>query len=93
LPLNTDHHFTQFIARVTDVSTVVESKMRDANRTFLASLNTADSNSAINIHGLNPGHQYNIAILGRRQASQPTAANNNGGGHQQQPSAGTGSLR
>ncbi|KAI1720266.1 protein-tyrosine phosphatase domain-containing protein [Ditylenchus destructor] len=57
------HTFKQFIARVTDISSVIENRMRDANRTFLASL--AD-NSLINIHGLNPGHQYTIAILGRR---------------------------
>uniref|UniRef100_A0A915EGL5 protein-tyrosine-phosphatase n=1 Tax=Ditylenchus dipsaci TaxID=166011 RepID=A0A915EGL5_9BILA len=59
------HSFKQFIARVTDISNVVESRLRDANRTFLASL--ADS-SLINIHGLNPGHRYSIAILGRREA-------------------------
>uniref|UniRef100_A0A183BMR4 Protein-tyrosine-phosphatase n=1 Tax=Globodera pallida TaxID=36090 RepID=A0A183BMR4_GLOPA len=55
-------HFRQFIARVTDISFV---EMRDANRTFLASL--ADS-SVINVHGLNPGHKYSVAILGRREA-------------------------
>uniref|UniRef100_A0A914I7S7 protein-tyrosine-phosphatase n=1 Tax=Globodera rostochiensis TaxID=31243 RepID=A0A914I7S7_GLORO len=58
-------HFRQFIARVTDISIVEESRMRDANRTFLASL--ADS-SVINVHGLNPGHKYSVAILGRREA-------------------------
>ncbi|KAL3123411.1 hypothetical protein niasHT_004583 [Heterodera trifolii] len=58
-------HFRQFIARVTDISIVEEFRMRDANRTFLASL--ADS-SVINVHGLSPGHKYNVAILGRREA-------------------------
>ncbi|KAH7697085.1 Protein-tyrosine phosphatase [Aphelenchoides avenae] len=57
------HHFKQFIARVTDISNVYENRLRDANRTFLAS---PSDNAVINIHGLNPGHQYSIAILGRK---------------------------
>jgi hypothetical protein len=59
------NRFHQFIARVSDISIVDDPRSRDANRTFLASV--TDS-SVINVHGLNAGHKYNIAILGRREA-------------------------
>lgn len=80
LPSSQQRHFRQFIARVSDISSVEfvlpklsqnshffpsETRFRDANRTFLASL--ADS-SVINVHGLNPGHKYQVAILGRKEA-------------------------
>ncbi|KAI6184291.1 Protein-tyrosine-phosphatase [Aphelenchoides bicaudatus] len=54
--------FREFIARVTDITTVVESSMRDGNRTFRLSIQDP---SAIRIHGLNPGHRYSISIFGR----------------------------
>uniref|UniRef100_A0A7E4VXE1 protein-tyrosine-phosphatase n=1 Tax=Panagrellus redivivus TaxID=6233 RepID=A0A7E4VXE1_PANRE len=56
------HHFKQFIAKVTDISADVEFPLKDVNRTFLAS--PTDS-SIINIHGLNAGHEYAIAVYGR----------------------------
>ena len=56
------HQFKQFIAKVTDISPEIEFPLKDVNRTFLAS--PTDS-SIINIHGLNPGHQYSIAVYGR----------------------------
>ncbi|KAF7634054.1 hypothetical protein Mgra_00006579 [Meloidogyne graminicola] len=57
--------FHQFIARVSDISNVDDPRSLDVNRTFLASV--TDS-SVINIHGLNAGHKYKVAILGRREA-------------------------
>lgn len=60
---STFQHFHQFIARVSDVSPALDARQRDANRTFVAS--TADG-SLINIHGLSPGHEYVVAVLGRR---------------------------
>jgi hypothetical protein len=54
--------FREFIARVTDITHVVEASMRDGNRTFRLSIQDP---SAIRIHGLNPGHRYSISIFGR----------------------------
>nr|CAD2199662.1 unnamed protein product [Meloidogyne enterolobii] len=62
---NRPNRFHQFIARVTDVSVVDDPRSWDVNRTFLASV--TDS-SVINVHGLNAGHKYKVAILGRREA-------------------------
>ncbi|KAL7072525.1 hypothetical protein ACQ4LE_008066 [Meloidogyne hapla] len=59
------NRFHQFIARVTDISIVDDPRSWDVNRTFLASV--TDS-SVINVHGLNAGHKYKVAILGRREA-------------------------
>ncbi|VDM52330.1 unnamed protein product [Angiostrongylus costaricensis] len=55
--------FDHFIAKVVDVSPSVDSLIRDANRTFLAS---TDDSTTIRIHSLHPGHKYRIAIIGRR---------------------------
>uniref|UniRef100_A0AC35FTE1 Fibronectin type-III domain-containing protein n=1 Tax=Panagrolaimus sp. PS1159 TaxID=55785 RepID=A0AC35FTE1_9BILA len=61
LPSNFEK-FKQFIAKVTDISPEIEYPIKDVNRTFLAS--PTDS-SVINVHGLNAGHQYSIAVFGR----------------------------
>ncbi|EFO17948.2 hypothetical protein LOAG_10550 [Loa loa] len=57
-------NFGQFIAKVVDISPVVDLSERDINRTFLAS---PSDFKTINIHGLHPGHQYSISVIGRRK--------------------------
>uniref|UniRef100_A0A915PW08 Fibronectin type-III domain-containing protein n=1 Tax=Setaria digitata TaxID=48799 RepID=A0A915PW08_9BILA len=56
--------FGQFIAKVVDISPVVNPSERDINRTFLAS---PSDFKTINIHGLHPGHQYSVSVIGRRK--------------------------
>ncbi|VDO34023.1 unnamed protein product [Brugia timori] len=57
-------NFGQFIAKVVDISPVVNLSERDINRTFLAS---PSDFKTISIHGLHPGHQYSVTVLGRRK--------------------------
>uniref|UniRef100_A0A0R3RM73 Fibronectin type-III domain-containing protein n=1 Tax=Elaeophora elaphi TaxID=1147741 RepID=A0A0R3RM73_9BILA len=57
-------NFGQFIAKVVDISPVVDLSERDINRTFLAS---PSDFRTINIHGLHPGHQYSVSVIGRRK--------------------------
>ncbi|KAM3719393.1 Receptor-type tyrosine-protein phosphatase dep-1 [Dirofilaria immitis] len=57
-------NFRQFIAKVVDISPVINLSERDINRTFLAS---PSDFKTINIHGLHPGHHYSVSIIGRRK--------------------------
>ncbi|KAL3994459.1 Fibronectin type III domain family protein [Acanthocheilonema viteae] len=57
-------NFGQFIAKVVDISPVIDLSERDINRTFLAS---PSDFKTINIHGLHPGHQYSVSVIGRRK--------------------------
>ncbi|CAG9537179.1 unnamed protein product [Cercopithifilaria johnstoni] len=56
--------FGQFIAKVVDISPVIDLSERDINRTFLAS---SSDFKTINIHGLHPGHHYSVSVIGRRK--------------------------
>ncbi|VDM08425.1 unnamed protein product [Wuchereria bancrofti] len=53
-------NFGQFIAKVVDISPVVNLSERDINRTFLAS---PSDFKTISIHSLHPGHQYRVNII------------------------------
>uniref|UniRef100_A0A1I8EDX7 protein-tyrosine-phosphatase n=1 Tax=Wuchereria bancrofti TaxID=6293 RepID=A0A1I8EDX7_WUCBA len=57
-------NFGQFIAKVVDISPVVNLSERDINRTFLAS---PSDFKTISIHSLHPGHQYSVTVIGRRK--------------------------
>ncbi|KHN72371.1 Tyrosine-protein phosphatase 10D [Toxocara canis] len=63
LPRKRSSRFRQYIAKVVDISPNVEHAEKDVNRTFVAS---RPDLTVINMHGLHPGHQYSISVIGRR---------------------------